>query len=216
MRRGLWTIGLVCTVLVGAATLAQEGQPGGMKMPSPEEMKAMTERWEKAMTPGDPHKKLAEFVGDWDVTLKMWMMGPSGPPTETKGTAKVTSVLGGRFIREEMKAEMNMPDMKTGGMTKFNFEGQGLTGYDNYRSMYVGSWADNMNTHMLRMSGMADPEGKVITMYGEMDEPTMNVIGRTVKYVTRIVDKDKHVFEIYDLHAGDNYKVIEITYVRKK
>lgn len=200
----------------GAILMAQDDKGGGMKMPSPEEMKAMMQRWEKAMTPAEPHKKLAEFVGEWDVTLKMWMMGPDGPPTETRGTATVTAELGGRFIREVLKAEMNMPDMATGEMKKINYEGQGLTGFDNFRNMYVGSWADNMNTHLLSMTGMADPAGKVIRMYGEMDEPPMNVIGRTVKYVTRIIDPDKHVLEIFDLHAGENFKVLEIMYTRKK
>ena len=56
----------------------------------------------------------------------------------------------------------------------------------------------------------------LFTLYGEMDEVMLGVVGRTVKYVTRIVDADKHVFEIIDLHAGDGYKVVEITYTRKK
>ena len=41
-------------------------------------------------------------------------------------------------------------------------------------------------------------------------------MGRTVKYVTRIINDDKYVFEIIDLHASDDYKVIEITYTRVK
>ena len=52
-------------------------------------------------------------------------------------------------------------------------------------------------------------------MYGEMDEPMMKVFGRYVKYVHTIVNNDKHVFSIYDLHAGDNYKVVEVVYDRK-
>jgi hypothetical protein len=37
-----------------------------------------------------------------------------------------------------------------------------------------------------------------------------------VKYVTRIIDDDKHVMAMYDLHVGDDYKVMEVTYTRKK
>ena len=47
-----------------------------------------------------------------------------------------------------------------------------------------------------------------------MDEPGIKVTGRTAKYVARIIDQNKYVFEIIDLHAGDDYKVIEITCVR--
>jgi hypothetical protein len=32
---------------------------------------------------------------------------------------------------------------------------------------------------------------------------------------TRIVDEDTHVFEMYDLHVGDDFKVMEITYKRR-
>ena len=65
------------------------------------------------------------------------------------------------------------------------------------------------------MKGTCDPSGKVFTFYGEMDEPMIDVRGRMVKYVNRIIDDKKHVFEIYDLHAGPDYKVVEITYERK-
>ncbi len=44
----------------------------------------------------------------------------------------------------------------------------------------------------------------------------MDVHSRMVKYQTKIIDDDKHVFTIYDLHAGDNYKVLEIEYTRAK
>ena len=90
----------------------------------------------------------------------------------------------------------------------------GLTGYDNYRNMYTGSWFSNMSTNMLTMTGTRHPQTGVFTYYGEMDEPGIKVTGRTVKYVTRIIDRNTHVFEIIDLHAGDDYKVIEITYTR--
>jgi hypothetical protein len=82
--------------------------------------------------------------------------------------------------------------------------------------MFTGTWVDNQNTHMLSMAGMVDPSGKVFTWYGEMDEPTMDVRGRQVKYQTKIIDENKHVFAIYDLHAGEGYKVIEVTYTRAK
>ena len=67
----------------------------------------------------------------------------------------------------------------------------------------------------LSSRGSVDPSGKAFRSYGEMDEPMLNVIGRTVKYETRIIDKNKHTVKVYDLHAGDDYLVIDITYTRK-
>ncbi len=44
----------------------------------------------------------------------------------------------------------------------------------------------------------------------------LDIHGRMVKTVIRIINDDKHVFEMYDLAVGDAHKVMEITYARKK
>ena len=109
-----------------------------------------------------------------------------------------------------------MPDpANPAEMTTMKFNGRGLTGYDNYKKMYIATWADSVSTHLLSMRGNCDPSGKVFTYYGEMDEPMLGVANRMVKYVTRIINENKHVFEIYDLHAGDDYKVMEFVYQRQ-
>ena len=194
------------------ARLQEQKLPSGAPMP---DMVSMMKKWKAAYTPGEPHKKLDYFVGNWDTTTKMWMAGPGSPPTESKGTASMKWVLDNHFILHEAEGDMMMPD-ETMQMKKVKHKGMGLTGYDNYRNMYIGTWADNMNTTILAFAGMCDPAGKVFTHYGEMDEPMMDVRGRSVKYVTRIVDQDHFVFEIYDLMAGDNYKVFQIDYARRK
>jgi len=190
--------------------------PAGMKMPSPEEMQKGMEVWMDAMTPGDEHKGLVSDVGTWDTVTRIWMMGPDAPPTESKGTAESKSVLGGRFIAQTLKYDFPMPDPATGAVTNMPVEGMGMFGYDRYQKMYVGSWADSMSTCLLSMKGNLSPDGKTLTMYGEMDEPMLGVRGRMVKYVTEIKDHDHHRFSIYDLHAGDDYKVVEVDYTRKK
>lgn len=181
--------------------------------PSPAEMAEMMKKYMQSMRPGPNHKRLDCFVGDWKTTTRIWQGGPGSSPSESKGRAKIRWVLGGRFLLEEFEGELMIPD-EQGRMQPVPFQGMGLTGYDNVRNLYTTSWADNMGTQQLAMRGAADPSGKVFTYYGEMDEPMLNVYGRTVKYVTRIVDKDTHVFSIFDLHAGDNYKVMETTYSR--
>jgi hypothetical protein len=165
--------------------------------------------------PSEHHKKLEPFVGKWNVTIRMWMMGPSGPATETKGKSEIKWVLGDRFVQEELDAEMMLPDASM-QMKSRKYNGIGLVGYDNYRHMYVGSWANSLSTALLTYNGMCDPSGKTFTFYGEMDEPMLDVVGRTVKYQTRIESPDRHVLTVYDLHAGENYKVVEIAYGREK
>ncbi|MBT8484190.1 MAG: DUF1579 domain-containing protein [Phycisphaerae bacterium] len=184
-------------------------------MPTPEQMKEMMEIHARVTTPGPGHRALDHFIGDWETTTKVYWGGPSMPPSEASGTATMKWVLDGRFVREESAWTMPMPDPETGELVPTPAQGLGLFGYDNHRNLYVASWADSINTHLLSVRGSADPSGRVFRYYGEMDEPMLGVTGRMVKYETRIVDRNTHVVDIYDLHVGEEYKVIEITYRRR-
>ncbi|MCH8806090.1 MAG: DUF1579 domain-containing protein [Planctomycetes bacterium] len=203
------------TVLMSRQAVSQEAGQANMQQPGAEQMQEMMAKWMATIEPGEHHKKLDQFVGEWDTVAKIWWGGPGSPPNETKGTSKNKWVLGGRYIMHEFKGTFMMPDA-SGDTKPMPWEGLGLIGYDNYRNMYVGTWSSNMDTMLLTFKGSSDPAGTVFTYYGEMDEPMLNVTGRMIKYVTRVIDKNKHVFTIYDLHAGDDYKVIEITYTRKE
>jgi roadblock/LC7 domain-containing protein len=219
---------MVCLMIFGQA-FSQDGdgkkgkgggdkageKAGGMaeKMGGMAEMMAGMQKYMASAKPGPAHKKLEHFVGEWETVSKMWM-DPSAPPVETKGSSTLKWVLDKRFIMEEFHGKVMMPT-PTGEMKEMDFTGIGYTGHDNFRKMYVGTWMDTMGTQQLHFAGAMSPDGKTLTFYGEMDEPMLDVHGRMVKYQTKIVSDDKHVFTIYDLHAGDNYKVMEITYTRK-
>ncbi len=179
--------------------------PAGMPKMSAEEMAQMQD-YMKLMQPGDAHKHLQKMVGTWDTVTKMWMGGPGSPPMESTGVSTFKSVLGGNWIMEQ----------HTGSMMGMPYEGVGMMGYDNYKNLYVSTWHSNMSTELLKMSGSRHPKTGVTTMYGTMDEPQLNVHGRTVKYVSTPDGDDKFTFAIIDLHAGENYKVIELSYTRRK
>jgi hypothetical protein len=182
---------------------AQEKKKSKGKMPSQEEM---MKRWEESMTPGPAHKNFEQFVGKWDAESKIWMNGPKGETSVSKGSAEYTLALGGRYLQQEFSGEMmGQP-----------FNGVGYTGYDNFGKKYVSFWIDNMSTAMSTMEGSMDKEGKTLTMWGKMDEPSTGEKGKRVKYVVRVVDKDKHVFETYDVTSyGEKQPVMVITYTRK-
>src|SRR5260370_9404752 len=67
------------------------------KADAPDE-KAHMEAMMKAATPGEMHKKLEPFAGEWNYSMKMWM-DPNKPPTDSKGTAETKWVMGGRYPR---------------------------------------------------------------------------------------------------------------------
>lgn len=199
---------LLCSFCLLAAPLVaqttdKEKAPQAQQSPNQVEM---MKKWKAVSTPADAHKKLDDLAGTWDVESKFWSNGPDKPPTVTKGSATYTWVLGGRFLRQEMNGEMmGMP-----------FEGVGYTGYDIYNKKYLEFWIDNTSTAMFTMSGYFDQTGKVLTFYGTMDEWMTGENGKPVKYVTRILGKDKNIFEIYDLTIGSaGTKMAEMTYTRK-
>ncbi len=216
MKLRTFLAGAVCaTLLIGLTTEVMSQQsaaekPEGMPMPSAEEQAKMMQEWMRLSQPGEGHKHLDHFVGDWNLTIRMYMGGPTSEPTETKGTSTVKKVLGGRYLMENMDAEMDY------GMGQpLPFEGLGLIGYDNFRNMYTTTWCDNMGTALIVLRGGRHPHTGLFTYYGELDEPMMKVVGRTIKSTTRVINDDKHVFELYDLHVSDDYKVMEIVYERK-
>jgi hypothetical protein len=200
---------IVARMSVVAMLLAVVGAPASAQPAeemSPEAMQEMWDSYLKLARPGDAHRHLDDSVGTWDVTVRIWMSGPGGEPTVSNGTAHREWVLDGRFVREVLRTEMmGQP-----------FEGLGYTGYDNYKNLYVSSWMDNLSTSLSLSKGQRHPGTGVFTFYGEMDEPMLQVQGRTVKTVIRPAGAGGQVFEMYDLHAGDDYKVMEITYRKRE
>ncbi len=197
----------VC-IMVTSHVLSQDADdkaPKGMPAMSAEDMAHMQE-YLKLMQPGEEHKRLQSYVGKWDTVTKIWMGGPGTPPMTSTGMSTFKSVLDGRWLMEE----------HAGSMMGMPYNGIGMMGYDNYKNLYVGTWFSNMGTEMLQMAGARNPKSGTVTMYGSMDEPQLSVHGRTVKYVTTPTDDDHFSFQIIDLHAGDDYKVIEISYTRRK
>lgn len=190
-----------CALLLltlGGTAMAQD-----QKM-TPEQMAAMQESM-KYMMPGEGHKHLEYFVGKWNTNTKVWPAGPGSTPLESPGTSEIKWVVGNHFLMEE----------HNGTMMGMPYQGMGFTGFDAWRNMYATCWVSNMQTNLLTLTGQRDPSGK-FTYYGEMDEPSLKVTGRMIKSVTTIKSPDQYVFEVFDLHAGDNYKVFEITYTRVK
>jgi hypothetical protein len=132
-------------------------------------------------------------------------MDPSAPPSVSKGTAKATWAMGGRFVQQEFNGEfMGKP-----------FHGLAFTGYDNIRKKYSSSWIDDMSTGMFMSEGQADKAGKVFTFEGTHSCPETGETHKAAKQVIRVINRDKHVYEMHDPSKGANSKTMEITYTRK-
>lgn len=184
-----------------APTFPDRGQPRLADGMTPEKM---MQEWAALGSPGKPHEFLKSLEGKYTTTATIWM-DPT-KPAKSGGTAEFKMILGGRFLQQTYSGSMMGQPMN----------GVGLMGFDNNRRQYVSMWCSDLETSMLTMTGGIDQNGKVITMFGEMDEASTKQVGKTVKWVTRIISDDKFAFESWEVECDTPMKVFEIEYTRVK
>ena len=167
--------------------------------------KAMMEAWQKAATPGEPHKKLDALVGTFDAKVRS-TVDPSKPPEDSTGTSVNSWVLGGRYVQQEFDGSfMGEP-----------FNGIGYTGYDNVQKKYLSVWMDTAGTGMMWMTAAPDKTGKTMAGSARIWDP-MTQKPATVESKMTVIDNDHHNFELWGKAPnGRQIKLMEIQYTRKK
>ena len=179
---------------------ARQAETQMMKMSSEEIALKVAE----AGKPGQAHAYLQPLVGKWETSTKMWI-SPDQAPSVSKGSATHEWVLGKRFLKEEFK----------GSFDGHPFQGMGTTGFDNVRKEYIGTWIDSLATGIMTSDGTYDPQTRSLQMNGVYSCPITGT-QRSSRMVTRIVNNNMHILEMYDRDAqGKEYKSMEITYKRK-
>lgn len=116
--------------------------------------------WMAYMTPGEPHKMLAEESGSWSCEMKFWM-APGAPAQTYQATAYMEMILGGRYQVSDYKGMvMGMP-----------FEGKGTVAYDNADKIYVSTWIDNSGerTKMREVYTIVDKNTRKMEMFNTVD-----------------------------------------------
>ncbi|MEP0860776.1 MAG: DUF1579 domain-containing protein [Ignavibacterium sp.] len=168
------------------------------EMNSDEQMKI----WMDYMTPGSMHEMMAKHVGEWKMVSKMWM-DPNAEPIISEGTVNAEMILGGRYLK--MVAKFPMMGMQT--------EGWSLEAYDNGKKEFINIWIDNMGTGVAISTGKFDDATKSIIYNGKMYDP---LAGKDVEFksVSKMVNDNEMVFEMFGNFDGKEVKMMEITYTR--
>ncbi len=180
---------------------------GGQSQGGPDEA-AMMAKWMEYATPGENHKFLENWVGNWDASTKMWQAA-GAPAEESKATSVGTMMMGGRYFSEEVKGTFDM------GGGEVAFEGKALMGYDNAKKKYFSLWIDNFGTGLWEEWGERSADGKSITTTGEGYDPMMGVTHKS-KSVATLVDANTRRLEMYKgMPDGTMFKAMEITYKRR-
>ena len=192
----------VTTAPVAAPTATKTGA-----QPSHAEMMQMMAEMAKL---NENHKLLAELVGSWNYTVKMWM-DPSAPPLESKGTATRKAEMGGRYFVMDASGKFQMPG-PDGKMMTMEFKGRSTEGYDNAKKKFVGAWIDNMGTGIMLSEGTYDPSTKTFTHHANYDMAPG--VQTKIRETVKITDKDHHVMEWFEQRGGQEVKTMEIAYTR--
>jgi hypothetical protein len=150
------------------------------------------------------HEELARLAGDYS-TVSKFCMKPGDEPLASKGTARITSILGGRFLMEE----------NTGTQFGQPFQGLRLVGYNSGTKQYQASWTYSMSTAIMCLTGTSKRLGKPIEWTGSFtdDKGEKHIL----HVITRKTDADQFVVQLFGKTAdGQNGPTLETTYVRKK
>lgn len=193
MNRSLTTFTLL-TVLAVVPVRAQEGE-------TPAVDRETMEKWMEYMTPGEPHARLEERAGKWNLECTMWM-APGAPPVKTRATSEQKLILGGRFLLDRTVGEFQGQP----------FEGLGLTGFDNLKKKYVGLWIDNHSTGLMLTEGSFSRG----TFRYQGEHPDLETGGsKKIRSVETTLDENTWKMESYEIEKdGSERKSMEIVYRR--
>lgn len=171
----------------------------------PPDSATMMKNWQAYMTPGDMHKMMAGWSGNWTGDISMWMK-PGDAPMKSTGVATNTMALNGLYQLSKHKSMMmGMP-----------FEGMGTLAFDNMKKVFVSSWIDNMGSGIMKLEGPWDEGTKTITLTGNMVDP-MTGKDCTMRETLKVVDANTQVMEMFGPGPdGKEFKSMEITLKRKK
>lgn len=177
---------------------------------TPEKQAELQQKSMELAQPGPEHKKLAELVGNWTYTFKMYMSPTETNPLVAGGNADAKMVIGGRFM------ELSY----SGTFMGTQFEGMSMIGFDRRSSEYTTVGFDNMGTYWVSAKGPADAKTGIITMVGEDYDGVMKGTQK-YKFVMEIKSKDQFTFAVVFTdpvmsRGTGNFKAVEIEYNRVK
>ena len=188
-----------------AATAGPPARLPAADPPKDEDAESQIETLVRHAMRGKEHQLLDRLAGIWD-TVTRYRAKPGDEPVEAKGTSTRKWILDGRFLMEEFE----------GGNLPLPFRGLGLFGYDAFEKKYTSAWVDSMNTSITANLGIYDKATDAVSFSGQYKDPWTGT-KKPERGVTRFVNKDKHVLELYLTEPdGKEFMMLEITYTRKQ
>ncbi len=193
-----------CLALTAALASRADEPAQKAKPESAMDEKAIMEKYMKAAMPGPEHEKMAKMAGKWKLAVTMWM-APGAPPQKSEATAEFKPILGGRYLQQEVRGDMNGQP----------FEGRGVEGYDNVTKERFGTWIDSMSTGAMVMKGKCAGDAKKCTLKGKVSDA---LAGKEVPVSQTVTMNGDNNFTFEMLGPGPDgkmFKTMEIVYTRE-
>lgn len=187
---------LFCAAVVCAQQQPQQNPAAASAQD--EAMQAMAQ----AAQPGPQHAELMKRAGDYNTTTTFY--APGTEPQQSTGTAKLKSILGGRFLEEE----------NSGDSFGTPYSGMRLYGYNNGSKQYEAIWIYNGSTAFLVLDGSTEDNGKTVRYSGAFLGP--NGVRQTLRVTITQQDADHFVVRLLGQGPGDTTSTLETVYSRVK
>jgi hypothetical protein len=154
--------------------------------------------------PGPEHAALAKLAGEYSTVMRFRpKAGEAGE--ESKGRAKFTSVLDGRFVLEESDGEQ---------FSK-HFKARKLYGYNNAAKRYESAWVYTGSTAIMTLHGSSSDGGKTIRFnatVAQANDSTMDLV-----VTMKRIDDDRFTVELVSKRPnGAVGPTLETTYTRRR
>lgn len=163
------------------------------------------EEWSSISQPGDSHKLLDAFVGDWTVDVVSWR-DPKANPERSKAHSSSTWVLGFRYVREKFRSLELGP----------RYEGLGFIGYDAGAKLFTSVWMDSLNTSIATSQGLFNPTTSTLEFRGEIYDPLLGKTKETKTFI-RVLSADTYEISMIDRTArGEEFTSLQMTYRRAR
>lgn len=193
--------GLVAILIVFAGSaMAQEAQQTST-VPNDQQDKAM-QALADAAKPGPIHAQLMKRAGDYTTTETYSASGVA--PQQSSGTARLKSILGGRFLEEE----------NSGDSFGQPYAGLRLYGYNNGSKQYEAIWIYNGSTAFLVLDGTSDDNGKTVRYSGAFLGPGGQ--RQTLRVTITQQDDDHFTVKLLGEAPGGAMSTLETVYTRTK
>ena len=157
------------------------------------------------LMPGEMHKILAKYAGDWEVAVK-FRMAPGEEMQDGHAACKAEMVLDGRHLRKVYESEMM-------GQPFFVHQ---QVGYDGLRGEFFEFTLESMSTGYTFVTGKMSADKKTITMDGRSPDPVSGKM-QDFRVVYKLVSDDEYVVEWWQgASKGEMTNNVVLTHTRKK